>query len=127
MSHETNTVAGTPADPTARFTTLEIGGKTFKLCYDFEAIAKAEELTGMALLFGVDWSHIDARRMRAMLCAAMLKAQPDTKPEQLTKFFTHQNVLKIQNAIIDAWLNSTPEAKDDDEDPQTPAPSPAVE
>jgi hypothetical protein len=124
---EKATVSGTPADPTARYTTLELAGKTFYLCYDFDAIAKAEQLTGMPLLFGVDWSHIDAKRMRAMLCAAMLKAQPDTKPEDLTRYFTHRNVLMIQNAIIEAWLSSTPEPEEDGSktDPQTPDPSPA--
>lgn len=116
------TVAGTPADPTVRYTKLELDGETYHLCFDFDAVAKAEEMTGMGLLFGVDWSMITAPRMRAMLCACMLKAHPKTKPQDLTKYIVHKNLLKIQTALVDAWVNSTPDEK---ESPLQPEPSPA--
>ena|SRR5690242_11632775 len=123
-SPATQTVAGTPADPTARFVPLKLGGTTYRLCFDFDAIAKAEEMTGMQLLFGVDWSRITIVRARAMLVACMLKAHPDITPEKLTKYMTHKNMPKIQNALIDAWVNSTPDA-DDEENPPQPDPAPA--
>jgi hypothetical protein len=124
MPVPTETVAGTPADPTVRYVPLELGGTTYQLCFDFDAIAKAEEMTGMSLLFGVDWSHVGVTRMRAMLVACMLKAHPDIKPERLTRFITHKNTAKIQAALIEAWVNSTPDA-DDEENPPAPEPSPA--
>lgn len=121
---ETVTVAGTPADPTVRFVPLKLGGTTYQLCFDFDAIAKAEEMTGMNLLFGVDWSKVNVVRTRAMLVACMLKAQPDITPEKLTKYITHRNMPRIQNALIDAWVNSTPD-EDEEENPPQPEPSPA--
>lgn len=89
---------------TPQYTTLELGGKTFQLLYDFDAVTKAEEMTGMELLFGVDWSRINAKRMRAMLCALLLTAHPETKPEDLTQYIVHKNLFKIQTAIVNAWV-----------------------
>jgi hypothetical protein len=113
MSQET--VAGTPADPTVRYVPLTLGGKTYQLIYDFDSIARAEEMTGMELLFGVNWTKIGAKRMRAMLVACMLKAHPDIKPSELTPHITHKNILKIQTALIDAWVASTPEQEEESE------------
>src|SRR4051812_13615933 len=64
MSKKTN-VAGTPADPTVRYTPLTLGPKTYQLAYDFDALARAEEMTGLSLLVGVNWSHIGAKQIRA--------------------------------------------------------------
>lgn len=119
------TVAGTPADPTVRYTPLELDGKTYHLCFDFDAVAKAEQMTGMELLFGVDWSKITAPRLRAMLTACALKAHPEITPAQLTRHIRHKNLLKIQTALVDAWVNSTPDQEDDSQNPQAPEPSPA--
>ena len=118
------TIAGTPADPTARYTKLELGTKTYNLCFDFDSIAKAEEMTGMELLFGVDWTKINAKRMLAMLLACALKAHPDVKPETFKRHITHRNLPKLQTALIDAWVNSTPEGEE--ENPAKPEPSPAT-
>ena len=124
MPVPTETVAGTPADPTVRYVPLKLGGTTYQLCFDFEAIAKAEEMTGMNLLFGVNWSNIGVTRVRAMLTACMLKAHPDMRPEKLTRYIEHKNIGDIQAALIKAWVNSTPDA-DEDENPPEPEPSPA--
>ena len=120
----TVTVAGTPADPTVRYVPLKLGGTTYQLCFDFDAIARAEEMTGMELLFGVNWSRINAKRMRAMLVACMLKAHPDITPEKLTRHITHKNLFAINEALVAAWVNSTPDA-DDEENPPEPEPAPA--
>lgn len=122
---ETVTVAGTPADPTARFVPLKLGGTTYQLCFDFDAIARAEEMTGMNLLFGVDWSKVNVTRVRAMLLACMLKAKPDITADKLTRYINHRNMPKIQSALIDAWVNSTPE-EDEEQNPPEPEPSPAT-
>ena len=118
------TVAGTAADPTVRYVPLKLGGTTYQLCFDFDAIAKAEAMTGMSLLFGVDWSKVGVVRLRAMLCACMLKAHPDMTPGRLTRYVNHKNMAAIQPALVDAWINSTPDA-DEDENPPEPEPSPA--
>jgi hypothetical protein len=111
---QNETVAGTPADPTIKFTPLTLGGETYQLCYDFDAIAKAEAITGMALLAGVDWSNIPVTRIRAMLYASALKAHPDVKLAQFTPHIRHKNILAIQIALGDAWTESVPEKEEDE-------------
>jgi len=107
------TVAGTTADPTIKFIPLTLGKKTYLLCYDFNAVAQAEALTGMALLAGVDWTNITALRLRAMLYACALRAQPDVQLNDFTPHIRHKNMSKIQASLFDAWTASTPE--DDEE------------
>lgn len=124
---EKNTVTGTTADPILHFTDVRLNGKTYKLIYDFEAVAKAEDLTGIPLLVGVDWGHINARRIRAMLFASLLKACPELKLEDVTKLINVRNLPKIERALIDAWVTSTPEAEDEKENPPQPDPEPATE
>jgi len=113
-------IAGTPADPTVRYTPLALDGTKYHLCFDFHAIAKAEEMTGMELLFGVDFSKISALRLRAMLLACMLKAHPEMALDDVTKYIVHKNIFTIQDAVSRAWVNSTP----DDEEQNAAAPNP---
>lgn len=103
------TVAGTTADPTIKFTPLKLGKKTYQLCYDFEAVAKAEALTGMELLIGVDWSHVSVMRARAMLYACALKAHPDIKVDEFSPYLRHRYIQQIQSALFEAWTESVPE------------------
>lgn len=117
-------VAGTPADPTIRFTELKLNGKTYSLLYDFEAIAKAEDLTGLELLVGVNWRKINARRIRAMLYASMLQAHPDITMKEITGLLSLRNVPRIEQALAECWLDSSadPEPK---ANPPQPEPEPA--
>ena len=123
-------IAGTPADPTVRYTPLALDGAKYHLCFDFHAIAKAEEMTGMELLFGVDFSKISALRLRAMLLACLLKAHPEMTLDQVTKYIVHRNIFTIQDAVSRAWVNSTPDheeqnaAAPDHEEQNAAAPNP---
>jgi hypothetical protein len=131
MSQHTPTVAGTTADPTIKFTDLTLGKKTYKLCFDFDAVALAEEKTGMALLAGVDWRNIGVRRIAVMLYASALKAQPDVTMDEFRQYINHRNIGKIQMALADSWVeNQMDEDADDisaeesaDPNAQTPAPT----
>jgi hypothetical protein len=87
----------------SNYTTLELGDKKYSLIYDFDAVMKAEDLTGMALLVGVDWSNVGVSRIRAMLYASLLTAQPDITLDEVTKLITFSNVLKIEQALVKAW------------------------
>jgi hypothetical protein len=112
------TVAGGPADPTLQFTDLIVGGKTYKLIFDFDSIAFAEAQTGIPLLVGIDWSKITAVQMRAMLYASMLRGQPQMKDnpakslEEVAKLLRPKNMIAIESALVKAWGDSTPENPD---------------
>lgn len=94
-------------DPTLRSTKLELDGKTYLLVYDFDAIARAEEMTGLELLVGVDWQKINARRIRAMLYASMLRHQPKVTLDEVTDLIRVPNIPAIQDALVDTWFHST--------------------
>jgi hypothetical protein len=102
--HET--VAGTPADPTIQFVPLTLGKKTYQLCYDFDAVAKAEDMTGLPLLAGVDWRNISIRRIAAMLYASALKADPDVTLAEFKPLIKHGSIGKIQIALAQAWVEN---------------------
>jgi hypothetical protein len=119
---KSKTVAGTPADPTLDFVSLElVDGTKFKLIYDFDALARAEEITGISLLFGVNWGAISAPQLRGILFASVLKAHPETKLEDLTKHINLRNHARLTIAIKDAWINSIPDAEPDADPPQPKA------
>lgn len=117
-------IAGTAADPTVRFTPLTLNGQTYQLAYDFEAIAQAEELTGLSLLVGVNWSQIGVRQIRAMLYASLLKAQPKITLDDLTPLLTVRNIAPIERALAAAWVESTPDPEKKDEPGAEPANEP---
>jgi hypothetical protein len=120
MSEEKTTVANTPSDPTLTFTELKLGAKTYKLCFDFDAIARAEEITGMPLMAGVDFGNVGVKRVRAMLYASSLKAQPNVTLNDFTRHITPANIGRIEKALLEAWVACV--AKEDEgENPTQPA------
>jgi hypothetical protein len=122
------TVAGTPADPTLEFTSLKINGKTYKLIYDFDAIADIEEETNIPLLVGIDFRRLNVRQVRAMLCACMRKAHPAVSPKVITPWIVPKNMPLIIDALIQTWFVSTAKRQEDEsaENPPTPeAPKPS--
>src|SRR5690348_1479295 len=51
---------------------------TFQLAFDFNAIAAVSEVTGVECLNSLEmWYRMDARMLRAMLWAALLRHQPE--------------------------------------------------
>ena len=118
-----NTVAETTANPTVEYVPLTLGKQTYQLCYDFDAIAKAEDITGMPLLLGVNWYEMKSRELRALLYAAALKAQPDVKLNEFTKYIRPTYTGAIVDALVKTWAASN--QKEDDENPPTPEPAPA--
>lgn len=119
---EQNTVAGTPADPTLAFTDLKLGNKTYKLCFDFDAIAIAEEISGMPLMAGVNFSNVGVKRVRAMLYASALKAQPEVTLKEFTRYITPVNIKKIEKALLEAWVACVEkEETEEGENPTEPA------
>jgi hypothetical protein len=117
-----NTVAGKPGqDPTLPDVELIAGGKTFHLAYDFNAIVVAEEQTGANLLGSV-MGTIDARSLRGLLWASLLKENPDMTIDQAGKLIRPTNIGTIRQAIVTAWFGSVADKDDDSgEAPETPA------
>lgn len=102
---------------------VTIAGEEYLLRFDFEAIAKAEELTNRALLTGLRMKDVDAPRInlvRAMLYACMLAEQPEMAYEMVRTLVTRRNLVELWEAVLEAWREGMVEAEDDEADTENP-------
>jgi hypothetical protein len=109
-----NNVAGTASDPTIQFASLEIDGKTYRLTYDFNAIAQAEAASGCNLLQGVAGFLLNtatAAQYRGLLYAALLKAHPKMSIDQAGNLVRIDTMPDIRRALAEAYNLSMPEKK----------------
>lgn len=115
----TNKVAGKPGhDPMLPNVELIVGGETYHLSYDFNAVVLAEEATGVNLLAAVV-GEMNARQLRGLLWSALVKDRPEMTIEQASALILPTNIPTIRKAIVTAWFGSV---KDDGtgEAPETP-------
>lgn len=93
---------------------LNIGGRERQLAYDFAAIVKAEELTGINLMRAATFRDLSFSQVRGLLYAALLKDDPELAPEDLNDWPILYNLVVIQSAVAAAWFGAVPEAKEDE-------------
>lgn len=95
------------------FAPLEIDGRIYQVCYDFNAIAAAEEackcnnlLQGMGLLLVKGYN---ASQLRGLFYAALQRAHPGTTVEAAGALVRIDTITDIRNAILSAYNLSIPE------------------
>ena len=120
-------VAGIPGkDKTLPNVPLTIDGRTYSLCFDFNALAIAEELTGLNLLQSLDLQNLSVVKYRALLYSTLLKENPKITIEEVGKMVTLATLPAITIALVHAWTGSQPEvlvdkdAKDTKQNPEQP-------
>jgi len=119
-------VSGTVADPTVRFSKLEIAGKTYRLAYSFNAIAEAEHVAGCNLLEGLDsLQELTALQFRGLLYAALSVAQPEVTIEQAGNLvgLDTESRMVVASALAEAFRLSMPDKKADPLKASAPAES----
>ena len=103
-------------DRTLPDVTLEIGGKVRHLAYDFTAIVKAEQLTGINLMKAASFQDLSFSDVRGLLYAALLHNDPKLTLEEFDQTCGPQimhNLIVCQAAVAEAWFGSVPQAKED--------------
>jgi hypothetical protein len=111
-----NLVAGKPGlDPLLPDVELVLGGTTYHLSYDFNAICQAERVTGVNLLSSVV-GEISAASLRGLLWAALLKDRPLMTVEEVGGLIRPENIATIREAIVTAWFGSVPEEAQEGEE-----------
>lgn len=93
--------------------TVELGGKERKLIYDFNALAKAEEVTGKSMLDGAVWQSPSATDLRAFIWAGLLRDDPNVTIQQVGSWLTIDTMSEITGYINEALDISTTEADGD--------------
>jgi hypothetical protein len=99
-------------DPTIEFVEITLSGKICKLCWDFNSLAIAEQETKTNLLDGIFHGltgGATCTQIRALLYAAMLKAQPKVTLEEVGSLIRLNHVPLIIKALSDAYKASIPE------------------
>jgi hypothetical protein len=105
-------VAGTPGDdPTLPNVELILRGRTLQLCYDHNAIAQVENVTGINLMAAA-FQVQSASTLRAMLWASIIRQHPDLTIEEVGAWLNPRNFLLVREALLAAWFGSVPEASE---------------
>lgn len=117
MAGRRASVAGTAADPLVRFATVELGGETYKLAFDFNAIATAETVAGVNLLQAIDLSGMTANQYRGMFYAALMKAHPEMTLAGAGQLITLPNIKRITDGILQAWRLAMPSPEEHEHPP----------
>lgn len=114
-SKKTASVAGKPgASPVLPRVPLTVNDTTYHLVWSFNAIARAEQLTGVNMFAYMDFGNMSVTNMRAMLFAALLTEHPDFTLEQAGDLMQTTTITVIYEALLQSWLGSHPEKKDKD-------------
>lgn len=111
-------------DPTVRYTPLELNGVTYRLAFDFNALARAEAVAGINLLQGLNLTIANAQQFRAVLWAALLKAQPKMTIDEAGALLQPGAFEAISQALMESFTASMPDRSP--ENPPKPDEEPAV-
>ena len=116
-------MAKTPADPIVEYVPLEIDGETYRLAYDFNAIAEAENLINVAipdpryqvnLLQGIARVLLGAptaNQLLGLLYAALRMAHPKMTMAQVAALIRIDTTEDVVNGLVRAYNASCPEEK----------------
>jgi hypothetical protein len=105
-----------PIDPTLPFTEIAIAGKTYKMCFDYEALAQAETRLvkmGHDVNLNVCLPRLNFANTRVLFAASLLTYQPDTDFVAAKALVTRLNLFAVLNAMITAWNEEMPEPEAD--------------
>ncbi len=101
-----------------RFTTIEIGGRVWRLLFDFNAMARMEEAINHDVLNVRFWRNFGARDARAMLWASMLHEEPELTIEQVGSFINMKNLAMVIKTLHGTWTRAMAEIQEEDADPK---------
>lgn len=100
-----------PADPVTPKTTVEVASKKYHLTFSFNALAVAEELTGLNLLTSLSLDKLSAQMFRALLFAALVEYQPEITLEKAGDLITPATATLLSEALGHAFAASNPDAE----------------
>lgn len=96
---------------------LTLGGIEYRLVFDLDAIAEAEDILDRALITGLtqqDVFHPKVSLVRAMLFAVIHREHPDVTIDAVKHLVTRSNLLDVWTKVFEAWCLSNPEPEQGD-------------
>jgi hypothetical protein len=111
-----------PVQPT---TELKIGGQTYLLLFDFDAIDTAEQLSGRPLLTGLsqkDFESPSIALIRLMLFACAKATHPEITLQIAKSLVTKHNFRAVWSSVLAAWVKGLSEPDPNEEKSADPTP-----
>ena len=111
------------ADPTMPKTPIVIEGKTYFMCLNLGALAKAEEelvANGYDVNLLISLPPINLRSTRIVFAASLRYFHPEIAYEDALELLTLPYVHAAYGAVIDAWNKAMPEPAKDEKNPTEP-------
>lgn len=84
---------------------------------DFNALAKAEEITGKNWMTAESWKTLSAKDYRALTWACLLDEDPSLTLEQAGKLLTPRNEKEVSDALLGMYIVQGSEAIDNEKEP----------
>jgi hypothetical protein len=107
-------------NPVMPFSEIEIGGKNYKMCFGYDALADAETkllAQGHDVNINFCLPRLTFANTRILFAASLLHYQPDIDFKASLALVTRDNNITIVNRIIEAWNLNTPEVEESAGDP----------
>lgn len=92
---------------------VELGGKERTLLFNFNAMAKFEEVTGVSILNRNVWDQINATNFRALIWACLLHEDKELKVEDVGEWLHFGNVDELSTKLSEAWTAALPKRDGD--------------
>jgi hypothetical protein len=111
-------------DPTLPFTEIDILGTTYKMCFTFRAIAKANErLRKQGVVVNLLWAlpSLTMEDIPVVLAAALGTFHPEMTFDEIVALLDWDTIFDVRDKIIEAWSAAYPkrDEKDDKQNPPT--------
>lgn len=94
------------SNPTQPSTVVTIAGQEFRLAFDLQAIAEAEEVSGLPLITGITAKVAQTPKLslvRAMFYASLLRHHPTVTSAGASASVTVHNWVEVWTKVLEAW------------------------
>jgi hypothetical protein len=112
-------------DPTVPFTEIGIGGKTYKMCFDIESLADAEDAlvrAGYEVNILRTLPTMNLSGTRTMFAASLRRFHPEIGFDGAKALLTWRNIYLVLETVVAAWKQAMPDVLEGDPAPDPPQP-----
>lgn len=105
---------------------ITIKDKTYKMVFDFNAVAEVEQMTSRNLMTKEGWDDLNGREVSILFWSTLQAEQPDITLQQVRKLMNTRNIKLITDKVMEAWTLSKVE-ETADPTPGLTVPAPAAQ
>lgn len=90
---------------------LELAGTTYKLLFDFNAVAEVEERTGRNLMSAEGWANLNGSTISILLWACLQANHSEMTLRKVRALMNTRNLRIVNTRIQEAWTLHKAEAE----------------